>query len=520
MSTTRLVQKTIAAADFKALLADRAGGLLGIAAHIARRQDDSIRLTRPLLGQLLSQATQLEELLDAYGARHNRRWRHFRAYMAIIKRFSAAAYELLHIQHVLPAYRLPAVEGDFVRATDEAMSFTGDVIARTLAQTLDEAGRLGVAVPSDVPAPAAYDEALPQGKLPNDLAKRKVASVSETVTHLATEFLALAAEGDLLHVVARTNEERCLACVPNPVNEGDLRHLRHQFHNMQSMYDTFVLETETEDLDEDLPVLRGHISIVFHLLRTATGFVHYYERHMHTCPAGSRRGHGPLVDAPRLLTTLMRYSITFASRYLAAGQDLCQAMLKRYAEITREHLPVPRYRGFHVRPATLVAKIVLHYGSDVRMVLDGQGYDAGSPMELFRANERINAKKRRWLAMEIARLPLVAEASPGADVQASADEILHALAEQGRLVIYEQPLQLPDEPASCSGTVLQRVVEKIARLQAMGKIDIHADLTIEFVGDKRVLADIRLLAEHGYGEDNSGNNIPLPKKLAYLRRTI
>jgi hypothetical protein len=33
-----------------------------------------------------------------------------------------------------------------------------------------------------------------------------------------------------------------------------------------------------------------------------------------------------------------------------------------------------------------------------------------------------------------------------------------------------------------------------------------------------VLEDIRLLAANGYGEDDFGNNLPLPEKLQYLRR--
>lgn len=52
----------------------------------------------------------------------------------------------------------------------------------------------------------------------------------------------------------------------------------------------------------------------------------------------------------------------------------------------------------------------------------------------------------------------------------------------------------------------------------MGKIDINLGMEVKFTGDKRVLGDIKLLAESGYGEDSSGNNVPLPKKLAYLRR--
>ena len=47
---------------------------------------------------------------------------------------------------------------------------------------------------------------------------------------------------------------------------------------------------------------------------------------------------------------------------------------------------------------------------------------------------------------------------------------------------------------------------------------IKTDLSIAFTGDKRVLSDLKLLAKSGYGEDRFGNNITLPKELAYLRR--
>ena len=518
-TTTSVVQDTVGQDDFQALMASRSRGLLRIAEYLARFEGDSVHLTRPLVGRLLLHSTQLEELLDAYGASHNRRWRHFRACMAAIKRFSGVAYELLHIQHVRQSYRLLEIEEDFIAATAEAMAFTSDVIIRAAERTLAEAALLHLPVPNDTPPPGTYDEILPEGKLANDLAARKVVIVSETVTQLATAFLALAVEGDLLHLAARTDEKNYASCVPDPINEGALRHLGQQFHNMQSLYDTFVSETKAEGLDTDLPVLRGHISIVFHLLQTATEFSHYYDRHIGES-ARSQGRRQPMVDGQMLLATMMEYSITFASYYLAAGQSLCQNMLKRYAEVTTVSLPVPRYRGFHVRPSTLVAKIVLYYGSEVRMVLDGQEYDASTPLEIFRANEKINAQKRRWLAMEIGKLPLVDNCPDDANAHALTKHILLTLAEQGRLVIYEQPLQLPDDPLSSGQTVLQNVIEQIARLQAMGKIDIHADLSIEFVGDKRVLADIALLAENGYGEDKSGNNIPLPKKLAYLRRTL
>ena len=224
------------------------------------------------------------------------------------------------------------------------------------------------------------------------------------------------------------------------------------------------------------------------------------------------------MGARDLLGVLMDYCLAYASRYLICARQLCQDMLRRYAEIGRIDVPIPRYRGFHVRPSTLVAKIVLHYGSDVQMQMDCDGYDASAPIDLFRANEKINAQKRRWLAEQIERLPFISDDRAAVDVRATLQRAVDRLAEEGKLLVYQQPLTLADDLEQAGGTLLERVVHEMARLQATGKIDIDADLTITFVGDQRVLADLKLLAEHGYGEDRLGNNITLPRRLGYLRR--
>ena len=96
--------------------------------------------------------------------------------------------------------------------------------------------------------------------------------------------------------------------------------------------------------------------------------------------------------------------------------------------------------------------------------------------------------------------------------------VILSLAEQGKVVIYEQPLPLRQEPSGNEGTLLEQVIDEIARLQATGAIDIETELNIVFIGDERVLGDLELLANSGYGEDNFGNNIALPEQLAYLRR--
>ena len=503
------------------LIARRGRRLLKMANYVSKQQAPGEILIRPLLGELHSQAMQIEELLDAYGARNNRKWCLFRLLTATIKLFSDVSYQLLHIEHALPAYRLLPIEQDFAKATEQAMAFTGDVLLRAINQLLFQAHLLGLPIPTDKLREEICSENLPPGRLLQDRAVSSKAEMApKTVTMLATAFLNLAAESNWVHCSGRSVPEEYASYIPDTISEENLRSLELRFHNLQSLYDTYVSETETEGIDANLPIMRGHISVVYHLLNTATSFAHFYERHVNVnkqtddIPAFREQ----LVNPDALLAMLMNYSLLYVSQYLTCAQRLCQAMLKRYAENGEIEVPVPQYRGFHVRPATLVSMLVLHYGSDVRMELDGEQYDASSPLELFRANEKMNARKRRQLAAEIVRLGLVPEKTSGSIGEIIRGIVL-ALAEQGKLILYEQPLHLPEGFAQKrEGAPLEQVIDAMAQLLAIGKIDVEADMKVKFIGDKRVLADIEMLAKSGYGEDKFGNNIPLPETLGFLRR--
>ncbi|HRD48813.1 MAG TPA: HPr family phosphocarrier protein [Candidatus Contendobacter sp.] len=503
--------------EFTDLIAQRAHKLLALAHHLSAYRLDTLILTRPLMADLLSQSAQIEELLDAYGARNNQQWSRIRSLTATMKLFADVGYELLHIKHSLPLYRLLPIQRDFAADTTRSLDLTHDVLARAAGWILTQAARLDLPLSTTPLNPQDYAEPLPPGRLPGDRPVRRVKSTSETVTHLATAYLNLAADSELLNIAGRTEPADYACCFPKPVSEDSLRYLNFRFHSLQALYDTHVSETEIEYLDADLPILRGHISVIYHLLEIATQLVHYYERHLNIRTGDSSLRRKPVIAPETLLDMLMSYSITYAGLYLNLGRRLCHAMLKRYAEVGTIKAPVPSYRGFHVRPATLVAKIVQHYGSDVHMELGSQSYDASSPLDLFRANEKINAQKRRWLVTEIERLVRPDGDLSDSQIRTTVLDVLLKLAEQGKLVIYQQPLQLSEE-FSQEGILLEKVTAEIARLQATGQIDIKTDLSIAFTGDKRVLSDLKLLAKSGYGEDCFGNNIALPKELAYLRR--
>ena len=504
--------------EFRELIAKRAMTLLGLAKYISQCQSNKEIMIRPLIGGVLSQSTQIEELLDFYGAGSNCEWCGFRSLTAAIKHFSDASYEMLHIQYSLPLYRLLPIEQDFARATEETLEFTVNVLKEAAKQIIIKAEMLDLPVPSRRLREESYSEELPPGRLEHHCQTRTIETVAETVTLLTTAFLNLAVESEDVRKASRVKPEQFASYVRDSVSEEKLRSLELQFHNLQSLYDTYVSGTEAAMLDTDLPVLRGHISVVFHLLRTATLFVHHYERHVNKQRCNSTGRQEPVVRAKMLLDVIMKYSVTHINLYIDCTEHLCHEMLKRYAEVDEVEVSVPPYRGFHVRPSTLIAKLVLHYGSTVKMEMDGEVYDASSPLGLFRANEKINAKKRKWLAEEVVRLKLAQQHNNQSDINAVVREVVLTLAGRSKLMLYEQPLQLPEDPARTEGTLLEKIVDEVARLFAMGKIDVETKMTAKFIGDKRVLEDIKLLAESGYGEDKFGNNISLPEKLTYLRR--
>ncbi|MHC5082530.1 MAG: HPr family phosphocarrier protein [Planctomycetota bacterium] len=510
---------TISYDDFKELIASRTERYFKATGYLAARSDDKGILTRPLLGELLSQSTQIEELLDTYGARNNCRWARFRSLTAAIKLYSNVSYELLHIQHSIPAYRLLPVKQDFAKMTEQTLLFSEDILVEATNRLLAEAEKLGLSIPDTSQQEIYFSEKLPPGRLSHDLAMRKIEAVSKTVSLLATAFLNLAAESRQVLPHRQTEPKSYLCELTGPVSEEKLRSLELRFHNLQSLYDTYVSTTETEVFDNDLPVLRGHISVVLHLLRTARDLAHYYERHAGPAAQQISKGHKRLVEPEKLLENLIDYCINFVTQFLNCAELLCQNMLKRYTEIGQIEVLVPQYRGFHVRPSTLISKLVLHYGSDVKMKLGEDSYDASSPLELFRANEKINAHKRRSLAQEIICLDLTApKPEDNKDIRTVIRNVIMTLAEHGKVIVYEQPLKIDEKPYQPDAKLLEQVTDEIAKLQVTGKIDIGTDIMGVFVGDKRVLEDIKLLAENGYGEDNFGNNIPLPERLTYLRK--
>ncbi len=506
---------------FNKLVQDRSALLLAHSFHFVEMGAEHFQLTRPLLSFLLAESSQLEEILDAYGARSNEKWHTYRTHIAMIKNFSTAGYDLLHLQHTIHAYdfqgNYPKMEED----TAAAVCFISSFLFCSLKLIMSDNSALGWPPPEEL---IGYDyaETLPKGSLPKDRIVGLAEDPEHLIIQLATNFLNNTEDAKFLDNAAKCQGPLWRGLNYDQLSEASIRSLEEKFHTLQSLYDTYVSYSNIESRDASLRRLRGHISVVLHLLRIATIFIHFLERHIKIQGDALFCHKDCVLKSDWYLNLLTHYFCRYSYDFLVGARGLCQSMLKKYAVIGEQEIPAPPYFGFHVRPSTLISSIVRHYGSPVTLMIDKE-YDASVPMNLFLANEWINQLKRQFIGEELTKMDeitarLQEEINQKKLQPADAVlELLRLMANKNLLRVLVYPLDVEPLVKSSAETTLQELMlSVIATLHHQRKINIIFDIKVKFKGDIRVLKDIQTLAENGYGENETGANIPLPRELTYL----
>jgi hypothetical protein len=455
-----------------------------------------------------------------HGAQTNEKWFPFREAIAAAKLFSSVTYEILHIKAGMARYKLLGMENELSESTETVINTMREAIVTASHTVLSELGRCGLERGEQASTfrPCAGEDIAQQ--LPADRNVRHIEHIGETVVYLATQFLNLSEDTDVREVLKDRAADIYPAAIPEPISEERVRLVEARFHNLQSMYDTYIFESDMERQNQSLPILRGHVSLIYHLLVVATDLVHYYTRHMSSLRRDTFLKMRFPMSPEALRTLVFEYPLRYARLYLESAVHLCQSMIRTYSERTTARVPIPNYRGFHVRPSTLVSKIVAHYGSPVSMWLGEEEYNAGSTLDLFRANEAINAVKRRKIADMLNRDRELQTSMPNDDDERTRElQLLFVrLMNEGSIVLYDSRLSFDDVQIEDQATLAEFAARYIVHLMSMAKMDVKSDITVTFDGDSRAVNDLRILAENGYGEDHMGNNIVLPDELSYLSR--
>lgn len=506
--------------DFEQLIVTNGERLFNLCDFTLTQKSKENIINRKFLGRLNLEATWMEETLDSYGCKHNSTWFPFREVIAAQKLFSSVCYDVIHLKKAVPYYNLLSVEGDFAAEVDRILdSFYSAIlsISKTLLKFLR---KQKIKVDITPVNPEFFSEQYLDYKLEATKRTRDRHQQEQTLVYLATSFLNLGSDIDILESGKFLKKKNYTSCIPDHISEEKLRLIKARFHNLQSMYDTYLSKSDVERKNSNLHILRGHISIIFHLLRSASDLSHYYERHMSTTKFSFGKTPFLPISKNRLLSILIDFFLSFSDLYFAAAKNLCKSIISEYAEEGKIEVGIPNYRGFHIRPSTLISKIVLHYGSKVTMKMGNEQYDASSPLELFRANEKINAEKRKYISRLIDSNTFLEDFHNHAESKwpKMLQLVILDLMDKEEIILYEKNLSmkgnLPDKE-ECPEEFFKRI---ITLFLASGKIDIKSNLYVNFHGDKRVIHDLKVLAEAGYGEDKYGNNIMLPLELVYLKR--
>ena len=502
--------------EFTDLLQPHVRGLLELARHAVDREAEPVN--RPFLNSVHARTNRAIEVLDSCGARGNRKWFPFRVRLAALRSLAAASHELLHVRQATPDYHLLEVAGDFSSDTARAAQYFDRLIHCVLRRVLTDADAVGLPpAAAGTIDPGRFAENPAPGRLVWDREGRHAQSPGERIVSLATKYLEVDAESRFLDAVF-SSEENWQELIPEPLSEESVRGVIGSFHDLQSEYDTFVSDSEAEALDTDLLVLRGHASLALHLLEIGRTLTHFHERHMVGNSESLFCCRDCMLYEDTFRWVLFTYCLGYARRFSQAALPVAHRIVRHYAEIAEIEIPIPRYRGFHVRPSTYVSQIIRHYGSEATMVLGDTEYNPGSAFELFRANEEIQKTKREQICGAVAAGHANGQLAPDTDPETAIRRILLGLVAEGRIVIHGA-LTFDALPLAPDRPLPDLVADAVFHFLRTGRIDIQTDLTAIFRGDKRVLHDIQLLADADYGEDERGRNQPMPPELDYLKHT-
>lgn len=474
------------------------------------------------LARLRVEAGHLEDFLDLYGCLHNKLWFPVRESVAVVKSFAGSCFKCTRLIDQIPTKTIIQDETEFIDDIKKAYNQLKKALYNCGINTLNQFQKVGITLNVCPIECSFYNDHPDLGILERNRKKRSIKAAEHAAVSLATSFLNVAEDFSQLKKIVKSKRSEYLTMIPEVFDEAKLMHFENKFHSLQSLFDTYLSESLKLNADTTLPGLKCYISVIYHLLDIGTKLSHYIERHANFFRPGIfNRIVQPMAEIDILeliVDTFIRHSLLFSQK----AQRLCKETLQNYEKRGKIKVNIPNYRGFHVRPSTLIAKIVIHYGTEIKMIMDDKTYNAAIPLELFRANEVINAQKRFMINRVVNSMDYIKKKNAimldSSKLKAALRNVYMELMENEDITLYNKTFSFEDLPPIHGEKISSYAKRAITHHLATGTLDIKSDQVVYFEGDVRVLEDIKILADNGYGEDKFGNNIVLPKELSYLRR--
>ena len=387
-------QKVIPEEEFGKLLEPVAGQFLSIADYLHSAEDPTGNELRHMgfLANVIKESSDVEHFLDIYSARNNRNWIMFREAVATIKNFGKASFLLEELKKNARLDRLFSESNEpFSEQAEWATVLFAAAVAGGFEAVRREQEGLGLNLPSHPIPPLPRVKIPGEIILPHTIEDPESTDVGQSVKKIANRFLEVASKVQWVRQIVELDADGLAGHIPSKISERGIRKVGANLHNLLSWYDTYVFGNRFEAEYPVLKIFRGILSAQVNLLKIATILSHYYERHLFITSSVSSALE-EIIPSRELLRATFHFTLSSSLALFEAGGRIAGSLLDELVEIVTYELPVPKDLGFHARPSTRVAKVVKHYGADVKMLVDDQVFDAGSILWLLSAGGYIMTK--------------------------------------------------------------------------------------------------------------------------------
>ncbi|MFC1814381.1 HPr family phosphocarrier protein [Thermodesulfobacteriota bacterium] len=360
--------------------------------------------TKKLYSKLITSSQLMEDFLDFHGAKNNKNWYFYRELTASVRHLSLGSYSQKHISNRLIFYGLEDID-DFKAQGFAALDFLTGCLIKLAPVILEEARQLNIPVPPESFETADFPGISTSEILDFDIDDEARDQQKKNIVKIASEFLSIAGNFEQLGFYEPYDLTQILAIVPEKINEVEIRRFEMLVHNLQSSFDTNVIQGGYRFGDRKLKKLRGYFSVVFHLLQMTGRLLHFYERHLHE--AGYKNTYkkvqerlSKVVNPETLLGHTINYGLYYVCHFLTTGKDLAREILNENIERSSITVKVPVKLGFHSRPSLLVAKIVQHFGGQMELVVGEDKFDASSVLDIQWAGGKIQKENLSEVVFE------------------------------------------------------------------------------------------------------------------------
>jgi len=354
--------------------------------------------TKKLYSKLIGNSALLEDFLDIHGAKNNSEWYFYRELTAAVRHISLSGYAQKYISTRLSFYEFEDI-ANFQKDGNENLDFLNNSLIKIAPVILEEAKRLNIPIQRHRYKIEDFVQIPTNIMLEYDIQDENKDVQKRYIVKIASEFLSIVKDFNKFRFYEPYLIEDIKEIVPSKVNEVEMRRFEMLVHNLQSSFDSYVIHGGYRFGDKKKPKqLRSSFSIVFHLTQEIGRMLHFYERHLYKTGyknvyKKTQEKLSELVPPDKLLDKIVNYGLFYACHFLENGKELAKKILNENIERKSVKVPIPKDRGFHSRPSLLVAKIVQHYGGEVKLWIKEDSFDASSVLDIQWAGGKIEKDK-------------------------------------------------------------------------------------------------------------------------------